>query len=1325
MDVNNRELALQTGLLMLLTTTVIIGGASLVFGVTPSLPQPQALAILPDSSLVILLSGLGLSAVMANRHRWRKLASVTLLALATYTMLHNGMSGHSGVSWLSGQPRLPSQATPILVLAAFCLWVGPQGPWQQRVWQVGGGILWVIGSITLAYHAGVGLPAWLPRASALLPGLLCFSFGLAMIMVSRNIPHLAASLSKSAVVAGIVGVALSMSAWFLISWNQHETIRLEAQHTLSNVTTSIERTLNSRAIVLERLAERWQGVFEDEASRQREVVRYWSDYPSILALAYFNPSARDIWRRAQQGSDLLWLDDQLTSLAVIRWLNQQQQSVQWLFPDAARPNIALLAIKPVAEQRYQLLAMIDIAYLISQETHISELAFTLRIRHQGGEIMSKQSQPASERSFSEASLLSEQHLGLPGGPALHLSLWPQGSSHFELAKFIAAGIGVSGLLLTYQLVLSLALMAARAQRTLELAQAKEALEDQHRIQAMIARDEPCSATLLQICRLLEQQSVQYHAAIWRLDTSAAYRVELLSCSLPFALQESMPFNESVVTLANELHQRGETTATLVMDAASSSTLCRLAAQYGYGKATLHILSSSDSLPLGAVVLLWKQSEPEPVSRASEPEPILLPSALRLMRLAIERYNHQQTLQDSEQRFRSLFTQNPDGVFSLDVDGYFLSVNQSLLTLLAISEADIIGTHLYTMLPTEQRDPINHVFSQALTGVSQRIEIEMPSQTGHLHYVDISFLPTVVMDNVVGVYGVVKEMTALRFNEAQLRIFQRSLEASSNGVLICEAQRNDFPIIYVNPAFVEITGYNLEDVQQRNCRFLQGPDTDPQQVTDIRQALTQQRDISLTIRNYRKDGRAFWNNVFISPVRAHDGQATHFVGIINDISERKDHENALAYHATHDALTGLGNRALFEDRLRHDVDLAKRHHQQLAVLFIDLDEFKPINDTLGHAIGDQVLIHVARRLEEVIRPSDTLCRFGGDEFVLLLPDLDAPQHAQEVAERLLLELAQPYRIDRHELYLSASIGIALSDEALDNPAALLQQADMAMYKAKQQGRNTLQTFTHDINQKLTQRVTLRNDLQEAITQEQFELHYQPLLGRDGNVHGFEALVRWNHPIKGPISPALFIPIAEETGQIIGLSQWVLERAAQDFLNLQPLLPSHCRMAVNLSPMQFHRPSFLSSLRKTLEVTGLPPTALELELTEGILMNDTDAAIDTLHALRGMGISIAIDDFGTGFSSLSYLRHLPIDKIKIDRSFILNIDESSKDAAVVQGIIALAHHLELNVVAEGVETRHQQQQLLALNCDVLQGYLFAKPMPFDMLTHWLAEHNTRLS
>ncbi|NYS60937.1 putative bifunctional diguanylate cyclase/phosphodiesterase [Vreelandella salicampi] len=555
------------------------------------------------------------------------------------------------------------------------------------------------------------------------------------------------------------------------------------------------------------------------------------------------------------------------------------------------------------------------------------------------------------------------------------------------------------------------------------------------------------------------------------------------------------------------------------------------------------------------------------------------------------------------------------------------------------------------------------------------------------------------------------------SEAQLHIFERSLEASSNGVLIAEANQADMPILYANPAFTQMTGYSMDEVKGRNCRFLQGPDTHPSQIQQMRQALNEGRDINLTVRNYRKDGRPFWNHVFISPVRSSIGQITHFVGILNDISERKNHENQLAFHATHDALTGLGNRALFEDHLHHDVELAKRHQQQIAVLFIDLDEFKPINDTLGHTVGDRVLINVAKRLEATIRPSDTLCRFGGDEFVLLLPDLVDLKQAEAIAERVINALEQPFCIDEHELHLSASIGIALNDEHLQNPSELIQHADMAMYKAKKQGRNAIQTFTHDINAKLTQRLMLRNDLQDAIKQEQFSLHYQPLIKHDGTIKGFEALLRWQHPAKGFISPGRFIPIAEQTGLIIALGQWVMEQAARDLLALSALLPSDCLISINLSPLQFHRANFLQVLADTLAATGLPASRLELELTEGVLMNDTEGAITRLHALRKMGVRVAIDDFGTGFSSLSYLRHLPVDTLKIDRSFITHLPENRKDTAVVSGIIDLAHHLELTVVAEGIETQEQHQALAALDCDVFQGYLLARPMPFTAVVDWL--------
>lgn len=1153
MDVNNRALALQAGLLVLLVTTVVIGTGSFLLGFFPNLHQPQSLALLPDSALVILLCGLGLSAVMVNFTRCRQAAALALLAIAIYTFLHNTFgNAYPAPSLLSHHARLPSQALPVVFMAGVCLWIGPRGPWQRRIWQLGGIFLWVIGSLTLAINIGWPMPHWVPRASGVIPGFLCFFFGAAMMMVSQKIPHLKTSLSSPAVLAGILGASISIFGWFLVSWNQYQETRLSAIQSLESISVNIAQTLSARSIVLERLAERWSDVFEDSPSRSREIARYLNDYPSVLAIAYFNPVANDAWHRVRHTDTLRWLETQLNTLSTLTWLNQQRTTAQWYFPDYEQPSLALLSIQPPG-QPYQLVTVIDIAILVAQDTSVADNRFALHISHVNGHLVNEGygllSAPPPLPSVLK---LAEHTAVLPGGMVLDMALTELPDPPLKLANYIAAGVGIFGLLLTFQLVFSFALISARAKRSNELFDAKK------------------------------------------------------------------------------------------------------------------------------------------------------------------------TLEDSEQRFRSLFTYNTDPVFSLDNEGYHTSVNQSALDLLGVQEDQILGRHWQDVIPLESQPMVAEAFQQALSGTAQRFDVEIFSQHGYPRQLDVSYLPTVVMGKVVGVFGIAKDMTALRQNESQLRIYQRSFEASSNGILICEALQDDFPILYVNPAFVSITGYAPEEAKGRNCRLLQGQDTDPKQIAEIQLALREQRDITLTIRNYRKNGQPFWNNLFLSPVKAQNGQVTHFVGSITDISERRDHENALAFHATHDALTGLGNRALFEDRLRHDVELAKRRHQQLAVLFIDLDEFKPINDTLGHSVGDKVLIHVAQRLNQTIRPSDTLCRFGGDEFVLLLPDIESPQQAEDIAERLLTELALPYRIDRHELYLSASIGIALNDQYLSHSEELLQQADMAMYKAKQHGRNTFQTYTQDINQKLTQRVTLRNDLQEAILNDQFALHYQPLLTREGNIHGFEALVRWNHPSKGSISPGLFIPIAEETGQIIALSQWVMERAARDFLLLQPLLPEHCRVAVNLSPMQFHRPSFLSTLQSTLDVTGLSADCLELELTEGILMNDTDVAINKLHALREMGISIAIDDFGTGFSSLSYLRHLPVDKVKIDRSFVTNISENNKDAAVVQGIIALAHHLDLIVVAEGVETLQQKQQLQLLGCDVFQGYFFARPMPYEALRHWLTEH-----
>ena len=338
-------------------------------------------------------------------------------------------------------------------------------------------------------------------------------------------------------------------------------------------------------------------------------------------------------------------------------------------------------------------------------------------------------------------------------------------------------------------------------------------------------------------------------------------------------------------------------------------------------------------------------------------------------------------------------------------------------------------------------------------------------------------------------------------------------------------------------------------------------------------------------------------------------------------------------------------------------------------------------------------------------------------MLLLPNLATADETAIVAERVIEALERVHRVNPHELHISASVGIAVLEPGTDAPEKLIQQADMAMYKAKQMGRNTWQRFTGDLDSKLQRRVALKNDLQDAIEGNQLHMNYQPILDAQGELVSLEALVRWHHPVKGAISPAQFIPIAEETGQITALSRWVLEQSCSDALQLINAGLFSGRLAVNLSPTQFHRSSFLATLQQALTMVGLPPRHLELELTEGILMKDTDGAVDILHALRDMGIATAIDDFGTGFSSLSYLRALPIDKIKIDRSFIKDVTENEKDAAVCKGVIALANELDLIAVAEGIETRAQFDALRGFGCELFQGYWFARPMAVEPLEEWL--------
>jgi diguanylate cyclase (GGDEF)-like protein/PAS domain S-box-containing protein len=514
----------------------------------------------------------------------------------------------------------------------------------------------------------------------------------------------------------------------------------------------------------------------------------------------------------------------------------------------------------------------------------------------------------------------------------------------------------------------------------------------------------------------------------------------------------------------------------------------------------------------------------------------------------------------------------------------------------------------------------------------------------------------------------------------------------------------------NPAAETIFGYPVTEVIGRAIPELLGTDEDREGLLNMCVELLETREGNkTTLSNATKQGRTihceWYNTPLVDPV----GKVIGFASLVQDITERLNTERTIHYMAHHDALTGLPNRRLMQDRLTQAIMAARRKQRHVAVLFLDLDRFKVVNDTLGHDTGDFILKDVARRLVSCVREVDTVSREGGDEFVIILPDLDVPEHARVVADKILRELARPVEIGGHEIHVTPSIGISHYPNDATDVNQLLKHADNAMYQAKDAGRNTVRFFTNDLNFLLSKRLEIESRLRKAIEHEEFFLRYQPQIElSSGRIVGMEALVRWNDPQKGEVWPKDFIFVAEELGIIVQIGEWVFKTACRQLKQWEEDGLPPVTISINISPRQFMSRRLVTTLLGIVRDTGADPRRIELEITETMIMRNLEQSIDTLTQLRSVGMLVAIDDFGVGYSSLGQLKRLPASSIKIDRSFISNVPDDISSGSITEAIIAMAKRLKLRVIAEGVETRAQLEFLRANHCDSFQGFIFSRPV-----------------
>jgi diguanylate cyclase (GGDEF)-like protein/PAS domain S-box-containing protein len=678
------------------------------------------------------------------------------------------------------------------------------------------------------------------------------------------------------------------------------------------------------------------------------------------------------------------------------------------------------------------------------------------------------------------------------------------------------------------------------------------------------------------------------------------------------------------------------------------------------------------------------------------------------------------LRRSDERFKALVQHASDVIMVVDRTGTIQYVSPAFERLLGYRPTDAVGSTAMDLAHPDDVDAARRAIGtvQDATGAAARMEVRIREQSGAWRWFDASVMNLVSDPGVAGVVVNLRDISERMRAQDELREaeqrFRGAFEDAPIGMALSD---RDGRLFRVNRALADMLGYQPHELRGMN-------------VTDITHAEDREasrRQLSGLVegdapgyqiekRYVHKDGHALWVSISVSVVRDADGEPAYTIGQIEDITERKATAERLAHAAIHDPLTGLPNRVLFVDRLARALVRARRHDNKVGVIFLDLDRFKVVNDSLGHATGDQLLKAISERLLEALRPEDTVARFGGDEFVVLCEDVPDEATVRHVAQRIEATISSPTVISRREIFVTASIGVVVSGPNAASPETLLRDADAAMYGAKGQGRARIECFDRQTHQRSVEALELEADLHRVVERQELRVHYQPIVDLvTGRVSGFEALIRWMHPTRGLIDPHEFITLAEDTGLIVPIGAWILEEACRQSAHWQSQRPGEgpsLTMSVNLAPRQLNDTTLARRVGRILDRTGIDPQTVWLEVTEGALSH-AETSIKALQSLRDLGVHLAVDDFGTGYSSLAHLKAFPVEALKIDQGFVDGLGTDPSDTTIVGAVVGLAHSMGLAAVAEGLEEPSQLAELRTLGCDYAQGYLFGAPQPATAL------------